>query len=286
MQRRRREAARRRAALEESAANPTRLIFSKTVEISIIPPTICFAWTQNPVGSTYFWGLGDTLRGMLATYQFCKENRCNFLYDLHMHPFSQFLNFEPSDVHDKVEKTPIHFYGLEGKNILKKPKNGTIEYIYGNSLCKEPLLEDEKMLVRSILNIKKEYRIELPCPYNVYHFRFGDTVLTEKTTVDYTSYLKYIMEVAATGDVICSDSAKFKEIVAAEIPHVTVLNKEGKSSHFGIDTDLEILRTTLDDLQILIGARKIHTYSTYPWISNFVYWIARCYNIPLEKINI
>jgi hypothetical protein len=289
MQRRRREEARRAVIRKEApSADLIRLPVYKSVETPFIPPTICFTWSQHVKDSKHkhgFWGLGDTLRGMIATYQFCKQNRCNFLYDIHLHPFSHFLNYMKSPVHDTVETLLPSFYGVGGDSI-RKPANGTISYIYGNPMCTEPLLDDEKKLIIDLLNIKEEYKLDLPKKYNVIHMRFGDSVSVENKKIDYTKYIRVLKYIALPGDILCCDSSDFKNIIAIEIPDIIVFNKECKSSHFGVDTDLDILKNTLDDLQVLMGANKIYTYSTYDWISNFVYWIARCNNIPVLSIDV
>ena len=250
-------------------------------------PTICVSWTQRlaPPYSHYTWGLGDALRGTLAVYQFCKANNCRFVVDIHRHPFSHFLEWTPSDLHVQVDRAAIHLYGLGGSPI-HKPAPGRTEFVYGNSLCRETLTEDEKALVQNILRVKPEYKLELPAEYNVVHIRVGDSRMGEQSVHKLEHYIPVIERCTKAGDYLCCDSPALKRLCKQLLPHVNVVNEEGRPSHFGTDTSLDALRVTLDDMQIIMNARKIYTYTVYPWVSNFVQWISKSFDIPLESIQI
>ena len=78
-------------------------------------PTVVFTWTQKVDNRQGYWGLGDTLRGILTVYQFCKANRYEFAIDTHLHPFSHFLEEQISPVHVRLEESGgVRFEGEDG----------------------------------------------------------------------------------------------------------------------------------------------------------------------------
>ena len=55
--------------------------------------------------------------------------------------------------------------------------------------------------------------------------------------------------------------------------------------HLGRSTDHNSIKDTLIDFFILTTASKIKTYTSYEWISGFVYWAHKIYDIPLMKME-
>jgi len=47
-----------------------------------------------------FWGLGDLIRGTIATYQLSKKYNFELIIDIHNHPISNFLDFKKTEYSD------------------------------------------------------------------------------------------------------------------------------------------------------------------------------------------
>jgi hypothetical protein len=253
---------------------------------SLEPSTICVAWTQHvaPPYNQFTWGLGDALRGTLAALQFCKKNDCRFVVDIHRHPISHYLAWEPSELHTEVEDCTIHLRGIGGPPI-SRPEPGKTEFIYGNAVCDDVLAEDEKELVRNILVVKPEYKLELPTDYSVIHIRAGDAVMRSRNIGFLQKYVEIVSRYAKEGDILCCDSPALKRLCKEKLPHVRVFNEDALPSHIGTDTDIGTMRSTIDDMQIIMNAKKIYTCTVYDWVSNFVNWISKSFDIPLEIIK-
>jgi hypothetical protein len=253
-------------------------------------PTIVFTLTQTNVFhaninlTKAFWGLGDSIRGILAIYQFCKLHRCEFLIDIHQHPFSVFLKDNTTPHHCQYAYSQSTF--VSDTNQPFSVKNGERYFVYSNAFPKEPLLSDEKRLIRSLLTVKKDYILELPEMYSVLHIRIGDEHIASDIPVAMlNTYVELVKKHTVPGDVICSDNVQLKRHIAKTIPTVTVFVNDIRSGHVGYDTDPLILQNTLTDLQVIMGAQKVYTYSTYSWVSGFVRWVTTCFDIPLIDIK-
>ena len=256
--------------------------------------TLVFAWTQRVANrekttTNGFWGLGDALRGILSLYQFCKKNRYEFVVDTHRHPFSIFLEMETHPQHRTMMESTVTFEGDDGggyDSLKLNLKNGDFRHVFCNAYPVEPLLSDEKHLIRSILSVKKAYRLDLPTNYSVLHVRAGDStidgLMDPKKLESYISLVKkYLVE----GDVFCSDSVELKRRVATSCPGIRIFVNDRRNGHVGRDTDPTMLQNTLDDLQIVLGAKRVFTYSQYSWVSGFVDWGTKCFDIPLIDVK-
>lgn len=254
--------------------------------------TIVFTFTQsnifrNNTPVVGFWGLGDSIRGILAIYQFCKRNQRKFLINIDDHPFSQYLEKDTTPYHCSNTYSMTYFVGGDA-GVLKINNKEKIYYVYSNAWPREPLLSDEKGLIRSLLTIKKEYLIKLPASYSVLHIRTGDDYIkSDLPDVKLAFYVGLIKKYMGSDKIVlCSDNVQLKQHIANTIPDVTVFVNDARSGHIGYDTDPGILRNTLTDLQIVMGARNVYTYSVYPWISGFVHWVTKCFDIPLINMKV
>ena len=256
--------------------------------------TIVFTFTQsnifrNNTPAVGFWGLGDSIRGILSIYQFCKRNQRKFLINIDDHPFSQYLEKDTTPYHCNNAYSMTHFVGGDGGgfNSIKINKKDNIYYVYSNAWPREPLLRDEKSLIRSILTIKREYHIKLPESYSVLHIRTGDEYIKSNLPdVKLAFYVGLVKKYMGSGKIVlCSDNVQLKRHIATTMPDVTVFVNDARSGHVGYDTDPGILRNTLTDLQIVMGARNVYTYSVYPWVSGFVHWVTKCFDIPLISMK-
>jgi hypothetical protein len=183
----------------------------------------------------------------------------------------------------------VMFEGVDGGNFTTLKfslNNGDVHHVYCNTFPCEPLLYDEKHLIRSLLSVKEEFRLDLSNNYSVLHVRAGDSAingeLDGKKLAEYVSLVNQYLE---KGDVFCSDSVQLKHHVAASCPGIRVFVNDRRSGHVGYDTDPALLHNTLDDLQIVLGAKRVFTYSSYCWVSGFVDWGTKCFDIPLINLK-
>jgi hypothetical protein len=247
---------------------------------------IIFTWTQRVVNlkmeeSRNYWGFGDTIRGMIAAFQFC--SRCEILLkvDIHPHPFSEFFEPQWSDLSDS---SPVYFTGADGGQLSTfKPQSYRI---YTNVWPQEPLGDAEKSFIKRVLTIKSEYKIKIPEDYAVLHVRLGDEAIKGR---DNPAAMRRISELIKSIDepvlYLISDSSKLLDYARTTHPGVHISNDMTPIAHVGYATESAHLRRTLDDFQLVIGAKKLYTYSVYRWISGFVYWASKCYDIPLVNLK-
>jgi hypothetical protein len=84
-----------------------------------------------------------------------------------------------------------------------------------------------------------------------------------------------------SNDLFITDSDALKKAVT-ELGLIRVFNL--KIGHLGLCKEPEVVQDTLVEFFLIANASKIKTYTIYPWISSFVYWISKVYNIPLKSI--
>jgi hypothetical protein len=249
--------------------------------------TVIFCWQQvcsnmPPTARDNFWGLGDIIRGVLATRQFCNAHGYEFLLDIHKHPFSAFLMHDISEsVASLTDHTDVQFFrSLETVHTLPSPV-----VLMTNAWCKDPS-EDDKQFIRDFLKVRPEHSIHIdPSPYNVLHFRLGDRSMDNDNS-QYDALLLAVSRSFSPGDILCSDSTRFKQFLNTHFSDIRTYGDDVLAGHIGRERDPARLKTTLIDLQILMNARHIHTFSVYSWTSGFVDWVAKCYNIHVTPIKL
>lgn len=269
-----------------STAQQLKTVFKSTA------PCVVFKWVQadklTTTYSTGFWGIGDILRGMIATYQLAKKNRWDFMVDIHDHPFSQFL-VKPS-MHWSVEiDTPsVPFIGTDAGQYHQ------LEFKFddlGRCICFHnawpinPLLNDEKFLVRELLTFKPEFMVDVSGTYNLFHIRVGDKAMQNTVISDFSKYETLLRRHASPGDILITDCAALKRYVAALNMGVIVKNEHVNSAHTGIANDVDELLPTATDMQLIIYAQRIYTYSEYAWVSGFVHWCSVCFDKELIDLK-
>jgi hypothetical protein len=114
------------------------------------------------------------------------------------------------------------------------------------------------------------------------HFRLGDEELVRQNiTQHHNEIVDKLMKNKEKCDILLSDSEYFKKYVKKNID----INMFGtKTVHFGYQNRPSEIMDTLFEFFLLMNARKIKTYSVYTWISGFVYWVHKIYDVPLEQM--
>jgi hypothetical protein len=119
--------------------------------------------------------------------------------------------------------------------------------------------------------------------YNIMHFRLGDEELVRKNVTQPTNEIvDKLMKNKENNDILLSDSEYFKKYVEENVD-IDMFNT--RTVHFGYQKRPSEIMDTLFEFFLLMNARKIKTYSVYNWISGFVYWIHKIYDVPLEQMK-
>jgi len=257
-------------------------------------------WTQkvnnlNQTNESNFWGLGDIIRGTIKLFQLSKKMDFELIVDIQHHPVSKFLKCTNSKYKDLVKKHAnyINFvFPGHVESYIQKNSNDIIMLIT-NDLCDEYDIDNEcKDFIKNIFtpnDFFKEYisikldEVDIERDrYNIMHFRLGDEELVRKNMLNVDNELvNKLNKVKENNDVLLSDSEYFKKYVK-ENTHIKMYKT--KVAHLGYESLPTDLMDTLFEFFLIINAKKIKTYSVYTWISGFVFWIHKIYDIPLEKI--
>jgi hypothetical protein len=85
--------------------------------------------------------------------------------------------------------------------------------------------------------------------------------------------------------VLISDCLEFKKRIAEKEKEKDVFVFLNKPVHCGFrDFSNKDYKETIRDFNLIKNAKKIYTFSSYHWISNFVFWTSLIYDVPLERI--
>lgn len=261
--------------------------------------TIIQVWTHHcynmpQTGDSNYWGLGDVLRGTIQLYILSKKMGFKLYVDTSLHPVSKYL--EPSENpfsafiqgnKDKIRMVPAN-EDLEAQiNRLSED----ISFFFTNAHINGEIDDDCKRFIKNILRpndtLRKEIKKTVKSDsYNIMHFRLGDDELVHniKNIPAYTQnkVLNLIKANKSINDILMSDSLSLK-MNREVLNEINVI--ETIPVHLGRSTDHNSIKDTLIDFFILTTASKIKTYTSYEWISGFVYWAHKIYDIPLMKME-
>lgn len=261
--------------------------------------TIIQVWTHHccnmpQTDTSNYWGIGDVLRGTMQLFMLSKKLEFNYYVDTSLHPMSQFLMPTENPFEELIHENRHNIYMVSFDVNLEEhiqSLNDGVHYFFTNSDITIPF-DDEcktflKHILRPIKSLQKEVtKLSQLRPYEVMHFRLGDTELVNGKFNTSTNTLMHILDLIKANrseyDILISDSLSLKmnQLVQNEI---YVL--QTTPSHLGRSTDPEAIKDTLIDFFLLTGATRIKTYSCYHWTSGFVYWAHQIYDIPLIKLN-
>lgn len=258
--------------------------------------TVIFVWTQEvcnlvSTDKDHFWGIGDILRGIIHSYQLCKQLNCEFIVDIQLHPIKNFLMNDPHKYSDLIlsKKDSIHFISNTKDFILSNSNN--VIYFETNNQFHDPITIDCKDFIKKLLTPTKEFatclrdaRDKIPWPtYNILHYRLGDPCMITKATIDFNTFLIHIKKNMTESSILLSDSQTFKDCVVREItPSPFIFDID--IGHIGFAKHKHKLRDTLIEFFMCQTAQHIRTYSIYPWLSGFVKCIHDIYDVPVIKV--
>ena len=260
--------------------------------IESIKPTIIQVWTQslnNHPGS--FWGLGDIIRGTCKLYQLSKKMNFTLIVDTQLHPMSKYLNNVPHKYSDLIYNNKNNISFVEDAEQFIKNNNQNVIYFLTNQRCDEfenhnkTLDEDCKQFIKTILTPTSEFEMYINefnefNNFNVLHYRLGDDDLMNNN-INYIHYDSLLNKMPKMDNsLLLSDSCNFKKYVKSKI---NVFMIDSIVTHMGkSDNDV---KDTLREFFIITKANHIYTHSIYCWISGFVYWAHKIYDIPLHNLK-
>lgn len=264
---------------------------------------VILVWTQKCKNQKdAYWGLGDLIRGTIRLFELSKELNFKFEVNLILHPISKFLKINHSDYDELIfnNKDNIEFVLTEDiENYIKESPNNII-FFSTNSLCKYDNITNEcKLFIKNLLQPNEELNVQINSiiekynlnQFEIIHYRLGDKYFKEnENNIDLKIFKHLINKILynySSKTIFLSDSKlfklKFKSIKEIfKNKDINVLDL--KICHLGYENDLDKIRDTLIEFFIVTKSNKIKTYSVYPWISGFVMWISKIYDIPLIKI--
>ena len=144
------------------------------------------------------------------------------------------------------------------------------------------------------------------------HFRLGDkhclsdfettqeNINTDDFDIDYEKLLENIVKLhndSGSTIVVLSDSNKFKDYVdKSKNDGILVMhtNSQHSSNNPGFIKSMSIDKQAKSDnmmycaldMKIISKAKKLHSYSVYPWGSGFSLWIARIFDVPTIRNSV
>jgi hypothetical protein len=257
-------------------------------------------WTQKvknlqQTNEHNFWGLGDIIRGTIKLFQLSKKMNFDLIVDIQHHPISKFFKCTNTKYKDLVKKhaNNINFVFPGNVESYIEQSNHDIIILITNDSCDDNSIDNEcKEFIKNIFtpnDFLREYisikldEVDIERDrYNILHFRLGDEELVRKNMINVDNEIvEKLNKAKENNDVLLSDSEYFKKYVK-ENTHIKMYNT--KIAHLGYQTHPSEMMDTLFEFFLLMNAKKIKTYSVYTWISGFVFWVHKIYDVPLEKI--
>ena len=256
--------------------------------------TVIMVWKQSffNLPKNNFWGLGDLIRGTIGMFKLSKKYNFNIIVDLSLHPLSQFLKNDEHPysniIRENKDNIPFVMPNIAESYITNKlyseHKNhiclcSNMPLISYDSDCSSDLSDFIKNIFRPN-DLFSEYLLNFSRQdYSIIHYRLGDS----SELVDFQKAYEHLIKHYKKSDIFITDSQKFKSIVSKD--NIDMLKT--KVCHIGYNECYEELRDTLVEFFTIMNSKKITSFSTYSWISGFVYAIHYIFNIPLEgHINV
>jgi hypothetical protein len=264
--------------------------------------TVIFVMKTDYRNTLGCWGLGDMIRGLKNTFIVCTELKYTLYVDFSNHPVRHFLKQKKHPfkeyVKNNVENVPFFPHTCDLKcEILQLTQNGEGPILLGTNCSlrekDEILLEDVKTFLKENLFDFSEEFIEFAntneprLKYNILHFRLDDNFDNFHRECNQENILCQMLEKIKVhvedNDVFISNSIVLKNIVNEN--KISCITYNYDICHLGsVSSSRESIRNTLFELFMITRAVQIKTFSTYPWVSGFVFWASNIFNVKLEII--
>ncbi len=270
--------------------------------------TVIHVWTNNccnikynPNDTSSYWGIGDLLRGTIKLFQLQRYLKFQLIVDISLHPISTFIENSTHDYTSLIEnnKNNISYYYIDTLQsyLAETLNNDQIILLTTNDKTIEtlPITNSCKLFIKNMLKPKPEFQMYLDNiidnlpnkEYNIFHIRLGDNFLIKNNncTINFEEFINKLISnnaINPTKDIIITDNSQLKKYIKTRNDLYT---PDTNIKHIGVDTNLETIRDTLIELFIMQNAEQIKTFSIYDWISGFVVWISKIYDIPLISMK-
>jgi hypothetical protein len=232
-----------------------------------------------------YWGIGDAIRGTIKLFQLSKKMNFKLVVDTSRHPISNFLKLK-SNEYNINENLDFVFPGKVEEYINNNSENPLC--FFTTDPCDENIDNECKEFIKGILIPNDELQEYInkktsPDPFNIIHYRLGDEELIRKNNGgNLTRYLDQIKKVKEPNDILISDSVSFKNLVKLNID---IKMFDTNPAHLGHAGHKDSFKDTIFEFFLVTKSKKIKTYSVYDWVSGFVYWAHKIYDIPIEILN-
>ena len=248
----------------------------------------CFQveYVRNGRMTEGYYGFGDFLRGAYTLWSICKQYGLNFEVHNNNHPINKYIISKIKDVQISITVPIIvtqdaHYRQNEllVKHIFERLNEKNI-YMMTNCFLKSRLETTDEF---------KSYYNEItgniiPKSYSVIHVRNGDPVGDYGVSnSDLDKIDNFIKKINHDGDIYILGDNKFVTRYFSEKYNFKTLNT-GEICHLGLrNSDSEDkLKNTLVDFYFIANSAKIYQLSVYDWISGFVLWPAKIYDVPID----
>lgn len=248
-------------------------------------------------------GLGDKVRGAIFLKQYCDDKNINLFIDGTDDTTSDFLKNVKSEHYEKIKSKELLFLGDTETNYDKLDsaiENNDEIYVYSNTHPFRDLSLDDKvfanMLLEPVTFLSEEINDKvnkLPENYGVQHFRFPDAVFSkdfDETNKLFKDYFDLLKKSYKETDVLITNSVNFKKYAKQNLGIKTIEcdNDECIVEHIGQgNTDsYNSMKNSFIDFFIVTKSKYIKTHTNYNWISSFVLWPSKIFDIPIENTNV
>jgi hypothetical protein len=267
-----------------------------------MPNTVIMVWMQDPLA-----GLGDLLRGTMYLCELSQQLKFRLIVDTQLHPVSHFLISNSHEYSDYVRQNKHQVINLVNavnsaakikEHVLAKTDDPILLIANPTDNIHSHPSPHAVALIRTILAPSEEFKsyfgamcaeFKIASPYTIVHLRLGDDDLVQQIANNqkYNALLPLIDAHIHPNDNarIISDSAAFKQYLSKVRPHLAHRIIPTTPVHLSHSTDIDMMKETVFDLFLLMNAHAIKTYTNYVWVSGFVQWISRVFNVPLISMQ-
>lgn len=243
--------------------------------------------------NSYFFGLGDIIRGAISMFQLSKKYDFQLIIDFQHHSFSNYLKSEPHEYSNLILENKNNIPFIDDNDIEPYIQNNSNEvcFLLTNCHLRGEITEECKEFIKNILTPNEEFQkyidetfinYKIPENYHILHFRLGDSFLVQNLEGNLSNAVNKYNEWREDIDVFISDSLIFKEKIKENNNNVITLNTE--PVHLGYANHSNNIKDTLLEFFIITKSKKIKTFSIYDWISGFVNTAHQIYDIPIIRI--
>ena len=260
--------------------------------------TVIFVWTTNVCNLKSdnvngFWGIGDTIRGLICVYYICKELNYEFIVDIQHHPVSKYLKTRThrylSLINDLKDKIPF-IYPDNSKTYITNHSDNIV-YLFTNDDYKNNIDNDCKLFLKDLFIPNEQFQTYIDNKilglnmeeYSVIHFRLGDDYLVRKQ-INY-NLIQYYYNIYKNNktekQILLSDNIEFKSIL---VKNENAFCFDTRIIHLGYKNHENDIEDTLFEFIILLKVKEIKHFSVYGWVSGFIKAANMITNVKLVKL--